>query len=390
MMDLKALNQRLFTIIRQDYRNLHQMPEIHDDLPRTRQYLLDQLTQFDVNLREDVGNHGIVATLDGEGEGKCVAWRADMDALPMAEKTELAFRSAVPNRMHACGHDAHMAIGLGILRLLAQNRHRFKGQVKFIFQPAEETTGGARPMMEDGALDHPKVDYILGLHVWPSLELGQIGLARRELMAGGVTLKIHIQGKGGHAGRPHEAINPIVVAAKLINEFEAIKNYDVPSQENIVLSFGLLQSGSVFNVIPDTAELHGTVRYFNHDLKQHVLNRLDQICQAIARLYGADITLKVIENYPPTINHPEIVERLANTIARMDDFSPAEITVPSMGSEDFSFFLQAVPGAFIWLGMKPPGQADYYEIHHPKFAVNEDIFLNTPALAAQMILDLLE
>lgn len=390
MMTLRALNKELFDTIRMDYRNLHSIPEIHDELPLTRQYILDQLDEFDLNIREDVGNHGIVATLSGEEKGGCIGWRADMDALPMEEKTQLPFRSRHTGAMHACGHDAHVAIALGIIRILDKHRHLIRGHVKFLFQPAEESTGGAEHMINDKALKEPSVDRILGLHVWPSLEKGQVGLAKKELMAGGLTLKFHIQGKGGHAGRPHDSVNPIVVAAKLVDQIESIKNYVVPSHENLVITMGMLQSGSVFNVIPDEAIMHGTVRYFNWDLKEVVVELIRQICRSLDEMLGSHTILEVIENYPPTNNDEQVIEEIDQIIDSFEDYESVDIKIPSMGSEDFSFFLNEVPGSFVWLGMRQKDTSDYFEIHHPKFTVNEQIFLDSPALFSQIIIEMLQ
>ncbi len=366
-------------------RDFHRIPELTDDLPRTRQMILDYLKSFEaLEVRDQVGNGGITALLRGGRAGKIYGYRADMDALPMEEKTRVPYRSTHPGKMHACGHDAHMTIALGILTILYEFREEIRGGVKFIFQPAEEAQGGAREMIEDGALRNPEVEEIYGIHVWPSIEKGRFGLKAGDLMAGTDIIRIDIQGKGGHPGIPHHAINPIVVGSKIVSELESITSYDIDSGENAVISICSFHGGLVNNIIPGEVTIHGTVRTFNPETQDIVASRMADIIHHMGALYEAGCTLDYHKHFPPTINHPRAVDKfeafltqkgMAGTIHRL--------TKPSMGAEDFSYFLQEKPGAFIFVGTRNEEKGILHEIHHPEFDIDEDILLETALTFAE-------
>lgn len=408
-------------------RELHKIPELSEDLPKTRAYVLAALAAIgdEVEVLPNVGNNGIVALVRGLGEGPgkpagaddtegseslegfegsespegpegaadpetCVAYRADMDALPVNEVSSVDYCSTHPGQMHACGHDAHTAIALGALKLLYETRSEWRGQVKFIFQTAEETSGGAKPMIEAGVLENPPVKAILGTHVWPSLPVGQIGVKAGDLMAGTDILTIKIQGRGGHAGRPHEAKNPLPVAARLILETEAIKNYDVNAMETVVISLCSIHGGSVNNVIPDDLTMLGTVRYFSVPVQKLVHERLRAICRSLAELYEVEIDLHIHENFAPTINNADLADVISDYMGEDGRFTAVQDITPSMGAEDFGVFAQHVPGFFLLAGVGNEAAGIVHELHHPKFQIDEAIFDSYPAFVASMLLHLLE
>src|SRR6056297_237354 len=273
-------------------RNLHRIPELSFDLPKTRLFILEELKKYNIEIRENVGQKGIVATLNFPKPGKNIAYRADMDALPIGEENEIEYKSIHEGKMHACGHDGHMAIALGILKIMHKLKDDLSGSIKFIFQPAEETDGGAKGMIEDGALDNPKVDYIFGTHIWPDIETGKFGLKNGPIMAGTDMFEIQVNGRGGHIAIPHKAVNPLVVCSKILNEVEGFKNYFIESNENAVINFGSIQAGETHNVIPDSGLMKGSVRTFSQETKGIIKNKLAVVIKNISEIYGAASTLK--------------------------------------------------------------------------------------------------
>lgn len=372
-------------------RDLHQIPELGSDLPKTREYILKELRALDVDIKENVGENGIVATLYGGSKGKTIAYRADMDALPLKEENTFDFVSKHEGRMHACGHDGHVTIALGILKILAEVKNDIKGNIKFIFQPAEETTGGALQMINDGALKNPDVDHILGSHIWPSLESGKIGLRKGPIMAGTDIIDIRIEGKGGHGAIPHKAINPIVAGSKIINEVEGIKNYFVPSSQNSVISFGSFVAGKTNNVIPQNARLLGSVRTFSKETQEIYVSKLTAIIKNVESIYGVKCDFDYINNYPPTINDDKVVARIEEALIEygLQD-KVCHLEEPSMGAEDFSYFLQNVPGAYMFIGSRNEMKGIAQEIHHPNYDMDEAIFETIPGILSKLIIELLQ
>ncbi|MDP3385665.1 MAG: M20 family metallopeptidase [Eubacteriales bacterium] len=371
-------------------RDLHQIPELGTDLPKTREYILKELRMLDVEIKENVGENGIVATLYGGHKGKTIAYRADMDALPLKEANSFDFASRHEGRMHACGHDGHVTIALGILKILADIKNDIKGNIKFIFQPAEETTGGALNMINDGALQNPDVDYILGCHIWPSLASGKIGLRKGPIMAGTDIVDITIEGKGGHGAIPHKTINPIVVGSKIVNEVEGIKNYFVPSSQNSVISFGSFKAGETNNVIPQSARLLGSVRTFSKETQSIYISKLTDIIKSVETVYGVKCELNYRTNYPPTINDEQVVEKIETALMELGlQDKIFQIDEPSMGAEDYSYFLQNVPGAYMFIGSRNEEKGVVQEIHHPNYDMDEAIFETIPGIFSKLILEFL-
>jgi len=356
-------------------RILHKIPELGNDLPKTRQFILDELAKLDVEVRENVGKNGISALLRGGKDGKTIAYRADMDALPITEISNCEYKSLHESAMHACGHDAHVALSLSVLKVLSSVKEEIEGNIKFIFQPAEETSGGAHDMIEDGVLENPKVDYIFGSHVWPNYETGKIGLRKGPIMAGSDIIEITIQGRGGHAAMPHEAINPVVIGSKIVSEIEAIKCYFVSALDKLVISVCTMNAGDVYNVIPHSAKLTGTVRCFSKEVQEEVIDRLQKVVKNIANIYDAKCELNYIKNYPPVINDTNVISSVINILSDSGhEGNIISIPDPSMGAEDFSFFLNKVPGAFFFIGTGNSDKNTTYPLHNPSFNIDEDMF----------------
>ncbi len=353
-------------------RHLHQRPELGFQEQLTAEFVSQKLQEWGIEHQTGIAKTGIVATIDSGKPGRVLAIRADMDALPIQEENEVPYRSLHNGIMHACGHDGHTAIALGTAWYLSQHRHSFTGTVKIIFQPAEEGPGGAKPMIEAGVLRNPNVDAIIGLHLWNTITVGTVGVRSGALMAATETFYCTIQGKGGHGAIPHQTVDSIVVAAQVVNALQTIVSRNVAPLESAVVTVGKFHAGTAVNVIADTAELGGTVRYFNPALGKLLPQRLEQIIAGVCASQGASYELKYKPLYPPVINDPAMAE-LVRSVAASAIETPAGI-VPecqTMGGEDMSFFLQEVPGCYFFLGSANLSMNLAYPHHHPRFDFDE-------------------
>jgi amidohydrolase len=366
--DIQALQAELVAWRRQ----LHQRPELGFQEQWTAEFITQKLQQWGIEHQIGIAKTGIVAIIPGHQPGPVLAIRADMDALPVQEENSVPYRSLHDGRMHACGHDGHTAIALGTAYYLAHHRDRFAGTVKLIFQPAEEGPGGAKPMIEAGVLQQPDVDAIIGLHLWNNLPLGSVGVREGALMAAVEIFECTIQGKGGHGAMPHQTVDSIVVGAQIITALQTIVARNVDPLKSGVLTVGQFHAGHTTNVIADTASFSGTVRYFDPGLDGFFPQRLEQIIAGICQSHGATYTLSYEKLYPPVINERSMAQ-LVRSIAETVIETPAGI-VPecqTMGGEDMSFFLQAVPGCYFFLGSANLNKGLTYPHHHPRFDFDE-------------------
>lgn len=353
-------------------RHLHQYPELGFKEHLTAEYVAKQLTDWGIDHQTGIAETGIVATIPGEQSGPVLAIRADIDALPIQEENSVSYRSRHDGVMHACGHDGHTAIALGTARYLAAHRQDFAGTVKLIFQPAEESPGGAKPMVEAGVLQNPEVDAIIGLHLWNNLPLGTVGVKSGPLMAAVDLFECTVQGKGGHGAMPHQTTDAVVVSAQIVTALQNIVARHVNPLDSAVVTVGQLHAGSVSNVIADTGFMSGTVRYFDPDLAALIEPRMEQIMAGICQSWGATYDLNYWRLYPPVINDAGIAD-LVRSIATTVVETPTGI-VPNcqtMGGEDMSFFLQEVPGCYFFLGSANAEQGLTYPHHHPQFDFDE-------------------
>ena len=353
-------------------RRLHQCPELGFREHLTAELVSQKLQEWGIEHEAGIAKTGIVATITGNKPGKVLAIRADMDALPIQEENDVPYRSQHDGVMHACGHDGHTAIALSTAYYLSQHRDDFAGTVKIIFQPAEEGPGGAKPMIEAGVLQNPQVDGIIGLHLWNNLPLGTVGVRTGALMAATEGFRCTIQGKGGHGALPHQTVDSILVSAHIVTALQTIVARNVSPLESAVVTVGELHAGKALNVIADTAFFTGTVRYFNPVLGELIPQRIEQIIAGVCQSHGATYQLDYKRLYPPVINDAKMAE-LVRSVAEGVVETPIGI-VPecqTMGGEDMSFFLQAVPGCYFFLGSANVEKNLAYPHHHPRFDFDE-------------------
>ncbi len=353
-------------------RHLHQRPELGFRENLTAAFIQQQLTDWGIPHQAGIAKTGIVAVIESGQPGPVLGIRADMDALPIHEENQVPYRSQHDGLMHACGHDGHVAIALGTVRYLSQHRDQWRGTVKVIFQPAEEGPGGAKPMIEAGALKNPDVEAIIGLHLWNNLPLGTVGVRNGPLMAATELFKITVQGKGGHGALPHQTVDSIVVGAQLVTALQTIVARNIDPIQSAVVSIGKFHSGHASNVIADMAELAGTVRYFDPRYADFFAPRIEQIVAGICQSQGATYQLDYQALYPPVVNDAAMAE-LVRSVALEVVETPAGV-VPdchTMGGEDMAFFLQEVPGCYFFLGSANVDQALAYPHHHPRFDFDE-------------------
>jgi amidohydrolase len=363
-------------------RALHRDPELSNQERETAHKVAVELQRLHIPHRMQVGGHGIVADLVGALPGPVIALRADLDALPLQEETGLPFASQKPGIMHACGHDAHTAILLGAANLLSSRGKLQRGTVRLLFQSAEEINAGARAMIEHGALDG--VDEIYGLHNLPTLPAGMTATRSGALMGSVDRIEIKVEGKGGHGAIPDRSIDPIVCASAIVMSLQSILSREISPFEPVVVTIGSIHAGDANNVIPQHAAMSGTVRAFNPRVQRTLRERIERIVMRIADGYRCKSELSYIEQVPALINHDACVRHVEETIDRLIGVDRRVAADPTMAGEDFSLYLEKIPGCFFWLGSGPALEAEHaYGLHHPKFNLNEDcIPLGASLLAA--------
>ena len=387
---LKAAGQKNFPELVRLRRHFHENPELGFGEFRTSAHIADLMEGLGLEVRRNVAQTGVVALLRGGKPGKTVAIRADIDALPVQELNDVPYKSKTPGKMHACGHDVHITAAIGAAMLLAQHRESLAGNVKFIFQPAEETPGGAEPMIQDGALENPKVDAIVGGHVWGSLDSGVVEVLPGPIMASSDIIRLTIHGKGGHAAQPHTTIDPIVIGSEIVGALQKIVSRQTDPTEAAVISICLFRAGDTFNVIPNSAYLEGTVRTLNNTLRQEIPKKIESVIRGITEPYGATYELDYYFGYPVTVNDPGITESVRQSAAKILGAENVRTAArASMGAEDFAYFLLAVPGTYIRVGVRNAAKGITHDMHHPQFDVDEDVLSTLPAIYAQAALDLL-
>ena len=350
-------------------RDLHEHPELGMEEVRTSGIVAKLLKQWGIETHTEIGKTGVVGVLKGNKSGKTIGLRADMDALPIQENTNLKFASKTPGVMHACGHDAHTTMLLGAARYLAETNN-FAGTAIFIFQPAEEGLGGARAMLADKLFERFPCDEIYGLHNWPTGELGKVSIKPGPAMAGADIFILTIKGAGGHAAMPHQTRDPIVAAGMITVALQTLVSRQLDPFDQAVVSLTKLEAGSAFNVIPNVATIGGTLRTMKASTREDFLQRIETVAKMVAKVTGCEVSTEIRQGYPPTINH-EADALFARGIIS-DVLGPEGLQTdltPAMCAEDFSYMLQEKEGAYIWLG----AGKESANLHSPLFDFNDDL-----------------
>lgn len=354
-------------------REFHRIPETALEEEKTASAIAEKLRAWGLAVYTGVGKTGVVGILHGRQEGKTLGIRADIDALPVTEETNLPFASLHPGRMHACGHDGHIAIALGTAKLLAGIHTRLKGTVVFFFQPAEETLNGAKEMLSSDILKEMVLDGVVGLHIWPDLPLGKIAVRGGPVMAAVDRFVIKIRGKGGHGAIPQKSVDPIPVASEVVLALQRIVSREIDPLKPAVLTVGRIQGGTAFNVIPDWVELEGTVRTFEEGTRSFIAHRMEEIVQGITSGSRASYTMKYERGIPAVHNDEKLAVWIQGVLAKsLGEDSVVTDLRPSMGGEDFSLFQEKVPGVYMFLGTNSE-ENPLYPIHHAKYTIDERV-----------------
>jgi amidohydrolase len=353
-------------------RDFHQYPELAFEEVRTSNIVAKYLSSLGLEPKTGIAKTGVTADIVGDLPGPTILLRADMDALPIKEETGLPFTSTVDGKMHACGHDGHTAILLVTAKKLVQNRQQLRGTVRVLFQPAEEGPGGAAPMISEGVLEG--VDAALGLHLWLHLPTGQLNFCAGPMLAASDEFDVTVLGVGTHAASPQMGIDPITTACHMVTGAQALLSRGVDPKEPCVFSVTSLKAGSAYNVVPSTATFGGTLRTYDEEVRADFKERFDRYCRSTAQAYGATAEIEWREGYPVLINDPRIAALCEEACGEFFHMKPAEERpdARSLGGEDMSFYLQEVPGCFLFLGAYNEDIEARYNHHHPKFTIDED------------------
>ncbi|PJF23295.1 MAG: amidohydrolase [Phototrophicales bacterium] len=389
MIDYKAEAEQLRGELVAYRRDFHRHPEVGFEVHRTAAVVAEQLQRLGLDVQTGVGKTGVVALLQGEKDGPTVLWRSDMDALPIHEDNDVPYASQIPGVMHACGHDGHMAIALGLAHIFAKHKQEIAGRIKFMFQPAEELgAGGALAMIADGVLENPEPQVTFGMHLWNTLPLGMVGLADGAIMSGGSFFNIRVRGLAGHAAMPHTTIDPVACTGQLISALHQIVGRRMDAMAGaVVLSVTSIQSNShAYNAIPAYVDIGGTFRTFNaytsEMLEQHVRSVAKSVCESV----GCTAEVQIRHPTIPVVNDPDIVKRVHQAFLQIVD-EESLVEERTMASEDMSYILEEIPGVYFFVGSSNAKKGLTYGHHHPRFDFDEDALPLAVALGASAIAD---
>lgn len=371
-------------------RDLHQIPEVGLELPKTAAFVAEKLSEMDIEYQRNIGGSGIVGLIKGKEKGNTIALRADMDALAIVEETGLTFASTNGN-MHACGHDAHTAMLLGAAKILNENKTYLNGNIKLIFQAGEEGPGGAKLMIDEGAFENPKVDAVLGQHIgtiFTEVDTGQVGISYGNLMASMDKFEIIIIGKGCHGAMPDKGVDPVVISTIIINALQTIVSREIKPTDPAVISIGQINAGSAYNIIPDSVNIVGTVRAISQSVRENISYRMEEIVSCITKSMRGDYKFIYTFGYPPLVNDAEFTKGFVKTAEKIVcKHNIVEITKPSMVGEDMAYYLEKVPGTFFILGGGNKEKGIVAPHHSSKFDIDEDVLWKGAALLAQGAID---
>jgi amidohydrolase len=356
-------------------RDLHEHPELAFEEVRTSGIVAQRLKSMGLEVQTGIAKTGVVGLLRGGANkpgAKTIAIRADMDALPILEMNDIAYRSTIDGKMHACGHDGHTSILLAVADMLNKRREELSGNVKFVFQPAEESIGGAEPMIKEGAMQD--VDGIIGLHLISDYPLGRVGVRSGPVFASADRFILTVKGKGGHAAMPETTVDPIVISAHIVTALQTLISRETSPMSPAVITIGIIKTGTAFNIIPEIAEMHGTMRAFDADHREKLKRRISEVAQGIATAMGGSCEINMIDGCPPCVNDEKMTEvvRVAAIAAVGEQEVDASDDVMTAGSDDMACFLEAVPGCYFIVGARNEAKGANYPHHHPRFNIDED------------------
>jgi amidohydrolase len=374
----------------QQRRDFHRHPELGFQETRTAGIVAKTLIDLGLEVMTGIGKTGVVGMLQGQAESPVLLLRFDMDALPIQEENTVDYISEDPGKMHACGHDSHMAVGLTVAKILAERKDSIPGTIKFVFQPAEEGDGGAELMVAEGVLENPKPDYSLAMHVWNEKPVGWFGLADGPVMAGSEIFKITITGKGGHGASPHHTADPIAASAQIITALQTIISRNVNPLDSAVLSVCVVDAGTAFNIIPQRAVLSGTIRSFKPEVRELVNARFMEIVNGVASAMGCEAAIEITEVTFPVVNAPEVAHIVADVVREVLPDATVDTQYQTMGSEDFSFMMQDIPGCFMFVGSANAEEGLNFGHHHPRFNIDEACLPPAAAVIAQSAITILQ
>jgi amidohydrolase len=381
---IDAINNKSFEILdkmTKIRRDLHRMPELALKEYKTSAYIVSELENMGLDVRREVAGTGVIANLTGDEKGKTIAIRADIDALPIQEHNNVEYKSKLEGSMHACGHDGHVAMAIGAAEILKSLKTELKGNVKFIFQPAEEQYGGAKKIIEAGGLKNPHVDAIIALHLWPDFNKGSICFKNGCIMASNDKLEIKIKGKGGHGGMPHLCIDALTIGCQVVNAVQTFVSREINPVDSVVVTFGTFHSGTTYNIVADETVLTGTIRTIDDKTREMIISRLEQIVAGVCTAFHADYEFNCVKQYPPTINDNGLnlfLQEVAGNLVNEDKI--VVFDKPYMTAEDFAYYMKEIPGCMCFIGTKDDDH--FYPLHHSNFNFSEEVLQTGAALLA--------
>jgi amidohydrolase len=354
-------------------RELHRNPELSGEEERTSRRVQEMLEEAGIDYETGYAGHGVLGIIQGDKEGRTIALRADMDALPIHEKNDHEFISENKGAMHACGHDAHTSMLIGAGKLLQEKKEELHGTILLVFQPAEEDApvGGSEKMMEDGIFDKWTPDEIYAQHVWPDLPAGTFGVREGAMMGNSDRFTINVTGSSGHASMPHQTTDAVIIASQIVSALQTLVSRNTDPLASAVVTIGTIQGGSRYNVIAEEVELVGTVRTYDENVKEMIKERLQDIAKKTAEMLGGKAEVEYLDGYPATVNDRDCAEFVKNVIRSAYGKDAQPEVAPSMGGEDFGRFLLKYPGAYYWLGTAVPGRKVQKPLHDPQFDIDE-------------------
>lgn len=376
--------QAIFDDLVATRRDFHRNPEIGFQEHRTSNIIAQTLQDLGMEVQRGIGQTGVVGLLVGGRQGPTVMLRFDMDALPINEANTTEYVSQNPGVMHACGHDGHMAMGLGLAKIMSKHRDKIAGTLKFVFQPAEEGLGGAFAMIADGVLENPKPDVAFAMHLWNTLPLGTVQVTTGPAMAASSIFTLTVRGKGGHGAKPHEAVDPILAASHIVTAIQSIVSRNIDPQESVVISLGQIEAGTAHNVIPESVILKGTVRSYSNEVHRQLYRRLLEMAQNVATAFNCSASLETVVIVAAVVNAPEpanVVRLAASKLVGEENV----IDQREMASEDMGYILEEIPGCYFFVGSQNEDLGYKYPHHHPRFDFDERAMINGVATMAEAV-----